>query len=337
VGLTRATGVQPRIGASYLIKQTGTVLRFAYSRTFETPYNENLILSSATGSGGLATNIFGAFGSQPLQPGRRNQFNAGMQQSLGRFLIFDGEYFWKYTDNAYDFDTLFNTPIHFPISWRKSKINGLSLRFGTTTVHGLQAEIIIGHTRARFFSPEVGGLIFNSPLEAEVFRIDHDQAFQQTTNIRYQLPKNGPWFSFTWRYDSGEVAGAVTSLDDALSLTAAEQAAIGFFCGSQKPSSGNPITSCGESDCGATRLVIPAEGTFNPDLNPPRIAPRHLLDLGVGTDNLFHNSSDRHRTALRFSVLNLTNNIALYNFLSTFSGTHFVSPRTYQAEIKFIF
>jgi hypothetical protein len=336
-GLAKATGVQPRIGASYLIEQTGTVLRFAYSRTFETPYNENLILSSATGSGGLATNVFGAFGSQPLEPGRRNQFNAGFQQSLGRFLVLDGEYFWKYTDNAYDFDTLFNTPIHFPISWRKSKIDGLSLRFGTTTVHGLQAEIIMGHTRARFFGPEVGGLIFNSPLDTEVFRIDHDQAFQQTTNVRYQSPGNGPWFSFTWRYDSGMVAGAVTSLDDALSLTAAEQAAMGFFCGSQKASPGNPITSCGESDYGATRLVIPAAGTFNPDLNPPRIAPRHLFDLGIGTDNLFRSSGDKRRTILRLSVLNLTNNVALYNFLSTFSGTHFVAPRTYQAEIKLIF
>jgi hypothetical protein len=337
VGLTKATGVQPRIGASYLIEQTGTVLRFAYSRTFETPYNENLILSSATGSGGLATNVFGAFSSQPLQPGRRNQFNAGLQQSLGRFLIFDGEYFWKYTDNAYDFDTLFNTPIHFPISWRKSKIDGLSLRLGTTTVHGLQAETIMGHTRARFFDPEVGGLIFNSPLDTEVFRIDHDQAFQQTTNVRYQSPMNGPWFSFTWRYDSGEVAGAVTSLDDALSLTAAEQATIGFFCGSQKASLGNPITSCSESVYGATRLAIPAAGTFNPDLNPPRIASRHLFDLGIGTDNLFRSSGDKLRTTLRFSVLNLTNNVALYNFLSTFSGTHFISPRTYQAEIKLIF
>ncbi len=28
---------------------------------------------------------------------------------------------------------------------------------------------------------------------------------------------------------------------------------------------------------------------------------------------------------------NATNKVALYNFLSTFSGTHFIEPRTYQA------
>jgi hypothetical protein len=336
VGLSQATGVQPRIGVSYLLKPTSTVLRLSYSRTLETPYNENLVLSSATGSGGLATNVFGAFGEQPLQPGRRNQFNAGLQQSLGRYFIFDGDYLWKYTNNAYDFDTLFSTPITFPISWRKSKIDGVSLRFGTTNVHGWQAYTTMGHTRARFFGPELGGLIFNSPLDTSVFRIDHDQAFQQTTNVRYQRPNHGAWFSFTWRYDSGEVAGAVTSLADALNLTAAQQAAIGFFCGNQIATPGNPITSCSGSDFGATRLVIPAPGTFDADTNPPRVAPRHLFDLGIGTDNLFR-STERVRTALQFSIVNLTNKEALYNFLSTFSGTHFVPPRTYQAEIKLVF
>ena len=37
------------------------------------------------------------------------------------------------------------------------------------------------------------------------------------------------------------------------------------------------------------------------------------------------------------SAVNLTNKVALYNFLSTFSGTHFVTPRTYQAQLTFRF
>jgi hypothetical protein len=36
-------------------------------------------------------------------------------------------------------------------------------------------------------------------------------------------------------------------------------------------------------------------------------------------------------------VFNLTNKVALYNFLSTFSGTHFAPPRTVQAEVKWTF
>jgi hypothetical protein len=29
--------------------------------------------------------------------------------------------------------------------------------------------------------------------------------------------------------------------------------------------------------------------------------------------------------------------VALYNFLSTFSGTHFIAPRTYQASLGYAF
>jgi hypothetical protein len=334
VGLSTATGVQPRIGLSYMLKSMGTVLRAAYSRTFETPYNENLLLSSATGAGGLGANVFGALKVEPLRPGNRNQFNAGLQQPFSRFLRVDADYFWKFTNNAYDFGVLLNTPITFPISWRKSKIDGVSVRLSTPELHGFLAYTNIGHTRARFFGPEVGGLIFNSPLNTSVFRIDHDQTFQQTTNFRYQRPKHGPWMAFTWRYDSGMVAGEVASVEDALALTAAQQAAIGFFCGSQTATLSSPITSC-DSGGGAVRLQIPASGTANDDHNPPRIAPRHLFDIGFGTDNLFR--TEHTRATLRFMVINLTNHVSLYNFLSTFSGTHFVTPRAYQAAVGFVF
>jgi hypothetical protein len=37
------------------------------------------------------------------------------------------------------------------------------------------------------------------------------------------------------------------------------------------------------------------------------------------------------------TAINVTNKYALYNFLSTFSGTHYVSPRTVTGEISFNF
>src|SRR5208337_3766676 len=148
-------------------------------------------------------------------------------------------------------DTLFNTPITFPIEWRKSKIDGVSARLNLADIHGFTAYTVLGHTRARFFGPEVGGLIFNSPLDFNAFRIDHDQAFEQTTNLRYQYHKSGPWVAFTWRYDSGEVAGSVPDLAAALALTPDEQQAIGFFCGSTFATLTNPITSCTGQNYGA--------------------------------------------------------------------------------------
>jgi hypothetical protein len=53
--------------------------------------------------------------------------------------------------------------------------------------------------------------------------------------------------------------------------------------------------------------------------------------VALGVDNVLH--TEKAKLKVRFSVLNLTNREALYNFLSTFSGTHFVTPRAYQVQL----
>jgi hypothetical protein len=337
-GISQGTQPEPRAGLSYRVAPTGTVLRVAYSHSYETPLNENLVLSSATGAGGLAANVFGAYASVPLKPGIRNQYNAGLKQALGSHFVLDADYFWKFTRNAFDLDNLFNTAIYFPIEWDHSKMDGVSARLVLREYKGLSAFTTLGHTRARVFGPETGGLIFDAPVDRSVVRIDHDQALQSTTHIRYQLPKSSHWVAFTWRYDSGIVSGAVPDLESALSLSAGEQAQIGFYCGSQVATPWSAITSCDVPypQWGAKLVTIPAPGTANDDLNPARVRSRHLFNLGVGSDNLFR-SSERLRWTLRAEVLNLTNKTAMYNFLSTCSGTHFVSPRSFRMEVGVAF
>jgi hypothetical protein len=95
------------------------------------------------------------------------------------------------------------------------------------------------------------------------------------------------------------------------------------------------FASCAPGSISASRLVVPAAGTGDPLTNPSRVAPRHLFDLGLGVDNLLR--TNRQKVKVRFSVINLTNQEALYNFLSTFSGTHFVEPRTYQVQVGWTF
>ena len=40
---------------------------------------------------------------------------------------------------------------------------------------------------------------------------------------------------------------------------------------------------------------------------------------------------------VRFTILNLSNEASLYNFLSPFSGTHWFQPRSFQAQIGWAF
>jgi hypothetical protein len=327
-GLTSQTLAQPRVGVSFAVPGSGTVLRASYGRTLETPYNENLLLSAGFGAEELVGEAV------PLAPGKRNQVEVGIQQALGRWVVLDFGYFNKKTDNAYDFGVLFNTPIVFPISWDHSKIDGFTGRINLVEHGGFSAFIVMAHTNAIFSGPGNGGL-FVEPASGD-FRIDHDQKFNQTTNLQYVFHKpTGAWAALSWRYDSGLVAGSVPDYDTALTLSADQQTAIGLFCGSTFATPSAPIESCSSSNRGATRLVIPADATEDDVNNPPRVAPRHILDLGLGVDNLFNGS--RAKVKLRFTVLNLTNRDALYNFLSTFTGTHFVTPRAYQGQIGISF
>lgn len=322
-GLTSATLAQPRLGVSYSVPQSGTVLRASYGRTLETPYNENLLLSAGDGANG----VFGD--GQPPEPGRRDQGEFGIQQAFGRWAVADFGYFIKHTTNAFDFGVLFDTPIAFPIAWDHSRLDGVTGRINIIEHHGVSAFVVMAHTNAIFSPPGVGGILLEDATGD--FRIDHDQKFNSTANVQYAFDKAiGGWVALSWRYDSGLVAGSVGSIEDALALTGDQQAAIGFFCGTTFATRDAPITSC-DTGGGATRLKIPAEGTEDDVANPPRIAPRHLFDLGLGVDNVFH--SDKTKVRVRLTVINIANTEALYNFLSTFSGTHFVTPRSVQFQV----
>src|SRR5207253_9903954 len=52
-GQVTATQAEPRLGVSFSIPKSSTVLRASYGRTMETPYNENLLLSSGFGAEAL--------------------------------------------------------------------------------------------------------------------------------------------------------------------------------------------------------------------------------------------------------------------------------------------
>jgi hypothetical protein len=93
---------------------------------------------------------------------------------------------------------------------------------------------------------------------------------------------------------------------------------------------------CPASQLTSALVAIPAPNTENNDKNPPRIAPRNLFDVSIGDDNIF-GAKENRKWSLRLTAINVTNKYALYNLLSTFSGTHYVTPRSLTAEVGFHF
>lgn len=110
----------------------------------------------------------------------------------------------------------------------------------------------------------------------------------------------------------------------------------GFTCNGVRATPTVPLPGVCPANAFTSNLVnIPAPGKENDDHDPPRIQHRSLFDLAVGHDNLFH--GDKYKVSLQFTTINLANKYALYNFLSTFSGTHYVTPRSVTGQISLHF
>jgi len=330
-GLARNHGVQPRVGLIYGANSIHTSFHLNYSRVFITPYNENLIVASSSGPGSVSSKL-GATDSAILNTGHRNQFNVGFETGPCRFSL-SGEYLWKFTYGAYDFDVLLDSPLTFPTQFRKSKIDGGLVRLTLNPTHGVNGFFTISHVRSRLFGPELGGISFTAPY-GNVARPDHDEGLAMNLNLRYQFGRRGPWINSSYRYDGGLVAVAVPNIATALQLTGDEQQQMGLHCGNTFATVSAPLRFC-SGPISATRIRIPPLGTENDDRNPPRIAVRNTVDLSVGEDGLIHH--ENHSLGIRAEVVNLNNTKALYNFLSTFSGTHFLTPRTITAGVRYSF
>lgn len=365
-GLAIQRVAEPRVGFAYNVPKGGTVFRASYARTQETPFNENLVLSSQGCYDPVLNAIFSNLGPcnpAPFNPGFRNEFHTGIQQSIGHHFVLDAEYIWKYTHSAFDFSVLGATPITFPIEWHNSKIPGWTLSGTLTPVKGLSARVVMSSVAARFFNPQIGGVGATVGMPGGYpFRIDHDELFNQSTHMEYKMPfRKSLYYSFSWRHDSGMVAGSVPCYGttdpnsdcgpysitvngqpaiDLSSLTADEQFQSGLTCNGVKATQTTAIPGgyCLASQLTSNLVKIPAPGTENNDHNPQRIQPRNLFDMEMGDDNIVHfGTNERYKFGAKLTAINVTNKYALYNFLSTFSGTHYVTPRSVTGELDFRF
>ena len=300
----------------------------------------------------MSATIAPCVGTAPLSPGWRNEFHAGLQQAFGKYFVLDGEYIWKYTHKAYDFSVLGDTPITFPIEWAQlqdSRLCHPRQHAELPRPVGVHRDV---HVAARFFEPQVSG-IGATPVGSEVFRIDHDEIFNPTTHLQYQTveARTMDRLQLALRQRPGGRPGAVRGRQlrqrserrresswmspASRRISSSRPDSTAAACHATPTTPISPTGLCPASQYGSTLLKIPAPGTEDDDHNPPRIASRNLFDIAIGHDNLFH--GDRYKWSARLSVVNLTNKEALYNFLSTFSGTHYVTPRAVTGTIGFHF
>jgi Carboxypeptidase regulatory-like domain/TonB-dependent Receptor Plug Domain len=288
--------LQARLGLSYRVDATGTVLRASYDRLMVLREHENLALSMSQQAWDLGP--FAGTPRQALRPEHQDSFSYGVEQQLGmagRVMI---EYWEKRSRNAGDNAQFLNTGVLFPVGADRGIFRGMNLRVELVPVHGWSGYLSLGRTRAIFQAPLVGGLQLDAPEVApgERFLIDHDQKLSAQLGIIFE--HEGFTAQVLGRHDSGLVAS-------------------------------DPSRVAGQADYafGAAYVRLDAEGTW-------RIKPRTTWDLSVSQAWKLVGT---HRFSLGLDLLNATDQQGLYNFLSTFGGTHVIPPRTLAAHLKWKF
>jgi hypothetical protein len=303
--LVSGNQLQPRLGAAFHIRETGTVLRASYNRTYQTPPNENLLLSSSDASSVLVpADIRQTLGGalMLIRPERQNVYEVGLQQAIGRRASLNTSYYHKDSRDLQDNDNFFNTGIIFPTALKQSRVNGAEARLTLLPIGNFSGSLSLTHYHAVVTPPFTGGLFLGSVaidlLNAGPFVIDHDQKLGVHSMVNYRLGK-GIWTTFSARHDTGLVSN---------------------------PSDPNEVAA--DADY---RDLLPY---VNLDSDPPRVRPRTILDFAAGYERL---REGRRGWDVSLQVSNLTNRTALYNFQSIFVGTRLVQPRTLGVKLRWHF
>ena len=295
--------LQPRAGVAWSFPSTTTVLRASYNRNYQTPPNENLLLSSSEAASRLAPqSVQDALGGAyvPLQPERQDVVELGLQQALFGRVSLDVSAYRKWSKDQQDNNNFFDTGIIFPTTLKSLRATGLEARLTLPQTRGLSGALSVTASHAISTPPFTGGLFLGQDavdlLSAGPFVIDHDQALSVHGTFTYTA-RGGVWVGGSLRYDSGLVA--------------------------------NP------SD--------PAEVAADPDFadllpyvdltaNVPRVRPRNILDAVIGYDA---RREGRRTWSVKLQVNNVTNRTALFNFQSVFVGTRLVQPRAAALEFRY--
>ena len=297
--------LQPRIGVAYELPGGQGVVRASYNRNYQTPPNENLLLSSSPAAAALAPDgVKAALGRayQPIQPERQNVYEAGFQRALDGFGSIDLSVYRKDSKDQQDNNNFFDTGIIFPTTLAAIRVEGAEMRLTMTRRRGLSGTLSATTGRATSTPPFTGGLFIGQEavelLSSGPFRIDHDQALSLHGTAHYEA-SNGMWLGLSARYDSGLVSNPSDPAEVAVDPDFAD--------------------------------LLPY---VNLDADLPRVRPRTIVDVNAGYDVRV---AGRREWSLQLQITNLTNRIALYNFQSVFVGTRLVQPRTFAVRLKRFF
>lgn len=295
--LVNQNAVSPRLSVARYIKSADMVFHASYDRVFQTPFFENILLSSSAEVTSLNPNFL----RLPVRPSIGNYYEAGFTKGFARKLRLNVNGFDRHMNNFLDDDQLLNTAVSFPITFDKAHLYGAEAKLDLIRWARFNGFLSYSYLVGSAYFPVTGGLFLGQDAANALsgvgrFWVSQDQRNTVRTRFRYDISKR--WWA---------AAGAEYGSGLPVAFVGTESEAIAQY--------GQQVVD----------RVNFARGRVKPSLS---------IDASLGVDLI---AKEQYLWRLQFDALNLNNRLNLIDFAGLFSGNAITPPRSYSLRMSFKF
>ena len=295
--------VGPRISIARYFPPAGLVVHASYDRVFQTPSNENILLSSST----AATMLNPVSLQLPVEPSQGNYYEAGVMKDFFGKVKLDANYFRRLVNNYADDDQIDNTTISYPIAFRKAIIYGAEAKLAVPDWHGVSGFLSYSYIVGQAWFPVTGGLFLGD--DAVIPTTGHlpDSQDQRNTvrgRVRYQVAPRF-WIAGGIQYDTG--------------------LPFDFQC-----PGGETLPQC----IAGVAATYGQQVVDRINFTRGRIYPAFQLNVSAGADVY---KSERFNVRLQADGQNLTNVLNVIDFGGLFSGNAIGPSRSFALRLTTAF
>jgi hypothetical protein len=292
--LVNQNAASPRLSVARFTPGINTVFHGSYDRVFQTPFFDNILLSS---SPLIASLDPATFLRLPVQPSHGNYFEVGSSTGFFNQLRLDVNVFNRTMDNYLDDDQLLNTAISFPITFAKANLYGAEAKLELPHWRHCNGFVSYSYIVGTVHFPVTGGLFLGDDAVdalAGVGRFWDSQDQRNTVRARgrYEFTKR-IWGALGGEYGSG----LPTEFDGTISDAIAEY--------------GQQVVD---------RI------NFNRD----RVRPSLAIDLSAGAE-VWH--TEKLSVTLQGDISDINNRLNVIDFAGLFSGNAIAPPRSYAVRL----
>jgi hypothetical protein len=287
--LLNQNAVSPRVAISRYFPSVGVNVHFSYDRIFQTPSNENILLSSSPAAESIDTSVPAL--QLPVQPSHGNYYELGATTAFVGKLRLDANMFRRAVNNYADDSQILSTGISFPIAFDHAILYGAEGKLQLLEWKGFSGFASYSWIVGNAWFPVTGGLFLGddaiNPTNGH-FPDSQDQRNTVRGRIRYQVVPR-LWVAVGADYNTG--------LPFQPDLTPQQYAA-----------------EYGQ--------VVVSHLNFNRD----RILPYFTQNASMGID-LYNR--EKRSVRFQADVANLSNTLELIDFGGLFSGNAIGPARQY--------